>query len=170
MGPRGRPQTHVGEAQKMVLRTKNTRHMEKSLGSRGTVASLWIRKAQSMCGIAQDTGGLFLPSVNLRPYFLGGLLKPSQRAGQLFAGSLSLVWSEQLADFPPKDGQWEWSWSSWWIRHLDQNAKPKHKNQGCPLTLWGRGCLASEAYVFPHCADRQRQKTQEACATHMASK
>lgn len=55
-----------------------------------------------MCGIAQDTGGLFLPSVNLRPYFLGGLLKPSQRAEQLFAGSLSLVWSEQLADFPPK--------------------------------------------------------------------
>lgn len=43
MGPLSLSQTHVGEALKTVLRTKNTKHMEKSLGSKGTVVSLWIR-------------------------------------------------------------------------------------------------------------------------------
>lgn len=43
MRPLGLSQTHVGEALKTVLRTKNTKHMEKSLGSKRTVVSLWIR-------------------------------------------------------------------------------------------------------------------------------
>ena len=40
MGPLGLSQTHVGGALKTVLRTKNIKHMEKSLGSTGTVGSL----------------------------------------------------------------------------------------------------------------------------------
>ena len=60
--------------------------------SRWAPPALWVLyelgMGQSTCGIVQATSGSFLPSVNLRPYFLGGLLKWSQRAEKLFASTL----------------------------------------------------------------------------------
>lgn len=40
MRPLGLSPTHVGEVLKTELRTKNTKHMEKSLGSKGMAVSL----------------------------------------------------------------------------------------------------------------------------------
>lgn len=130
-----------------------------------------------MCGITQDTGGPFLPSVNLRPYFLGGLLKWSQRAQELFATTFTRVWSEQLTDSPlpgpppPKYGQWEWSWrSSWWIQHLAQNTRNLQQKPELPSGS-GRervSCFEKPAFFF-HRADHQHQKTQEAFETQPAA-
>lgn len=78
--------------------------------SRWTLKALWflyeLGMVQWTCGIAQATSGPFLPSVNLRPYFLGGLLKWSQRAEELFASTLSLVWSEELTDLSKRWTVW----------------------------------------------------------------
>lgn len=74
MGPLGLSPAHVGEALKTGLRIKNTKQMEKSLGSKGS--GFFSRTRNGTVNVWDRLGhsGHFLQSVNLRPYFLGGLL------------------------------------------------------------------------------------------------
>lgn len=131
--------------------------------SRWALKALWflyeLGMVQWTCGIAQATSGPFLPSVNLRPYFLRGLLKWSQRAEELFASILSLVWSEELTDLSKR---WtvEQGWrSSWLIQHSVQNTKPKDKCRSCHLALQGK--VPSEKQSCFYRADWQPKETPD---------
>lgn len=158
MGPLGLSPTHVREALKMERRTKNTKHMEKSLGSQGTGVSLWIRNDTVNVWDRSGHQWVFPAISELATLFPWRAVKAKSEGRRVICKYPLHLCGLENQQIYPKDGQYEQGCrSSWLIGHSAQPTKHKDNEQTCHWLH--RGKSHSKKQSCSHCVDWQPKET-----------